>query len=1325
MEQVRKTFFSPLATSKSQIRQILQDLPVGSAHPFSPERLLLCRTAAGVIEIDISPYPEDYFFNAVDLGELGETLLKRMAGFQSHLEIFDDFQIMQAPAPTFKIPIVSGQITIFAVSERTPTYYDFCLADASCNTCCFNATKTFPGIKHSGDINHNRDFLAHIKLDQETLTEEKICVFISGYQDTRITRFLGTNPALLVADHVDKALYIIPVPLDAATIGEATICCPMVIKKDGDSLICSILPTATTDVEKMCSGKSLRSAAFPEAIERADFTISGPPGRAPTGGLQGVDTTDSIHETSASPASLYKIKKEHAIIATQSTDLPSFLNSNNSQIIRFGTGIEFQLSNEEPTTEPAPAAVVLPCIFGAQLQGPILLATGAVPSNVPFADENALRDYYSQLKSAVVIVDERMTDNARNLATAYRINALFIVQLTAKSQPKKTKELLSLLNNANINAVTALAGPQSLVLVQVGDRYYFYRGVANREHLNTGKVEFGADVTSTIQSIGVETVLVPGIKRIVTIGETHSILLPSSGQRVQVQDLENLFEDLSVDQLHHLEGDILAAVPQLQVLLNQKDLQALSKTLISALSVKINNEAAPLRTRYTNFLKEYDRTNPVAVKTKNHMLGQLRKITKEMQTVLEPLISSLANMISSQTTSKRTHDLQRLVRQAQIQSNVDAVKSMTFEKLAGYLETYAGEMGVLLLNIQTDPYCQLLEDLKSNALDVNSCCDLDPRVLHLEGFDAGIIIEQSQGDHDGPLASQSGPSHPTLALPYLNQESGTGSMLAWVCWDEFVNLESPFTIRWMEKCNDAHIAALRIMMRSTLSQAVSSRDHNMQPGAPETGQLMSALLMSAMSKLAGMRSTIPVESKDAEDTVTRLMRGLFGNLLTIAGSGVRPLSMVWQLFGLNLQNDLPKSNADWVWYETVVALYPYTGWPRKQFYANLERLLDKAIVHVVTTNENVSSVKSSRTTEMVRYCKLRNIQLHHSRTIITVLVRMLTATADGADAGGDIAALSARLLEHLPRKLEKQSRGYTRTIQYLKHLAAGGQRRPMNDLVIASTYTARSAGFKELKAQVSEAVRSQDWSKAKSLCGQIMDKHAALAALWAIKPEVLKVQNKKAYDELLATDFSQDIDMDATTQSKDLATLCSRIFSDAEISRVPWQVGKKGEFGPDESIETEPFDEAFVHEMLTGEKGKKTTPAEPGPSTALIESGPTSLAETNPQPSAEDDFEQFAPLLRSSFVTTMAKNLSADDVCRIMNVPVSTMRVFVNALNPEFLWEDLGANFRQVILGLLENRSNREGSCPAARLLDLGDCGYKETKTLDIEMEMEMEGAFP
>jgi hypothetical protein len=406
------------------------------------------------------------------------------------------------------------------------------------------------------------------------------------------------------------------------------------------------------------------------------------------------------------------------VFTTNSVTLPSFLALENTQIISFGTGIEFKLPNEKLPTKIQPSAVVLPCVFGSQLQGPVLLATGTIPSNVPFLDESALRDYYEQLKNIVVIVDDRMTDNARNLATSYRINALFIVQLNPENEPKNTDDVLSLLNSANINAVTALAGPQSLVLVQISDKYYFYRGLANRAHLNTSGLVFGSDVTSILESVGIDSMIDPRSKRIVNLDDSNTIILPTSGQLVQPQDLQKLFEELPVEKVQDMEEDISAAVPQLQLLLNQKDLQELSKALVSALSAKVSNATAPLRNAYITFLaQEYKMEDPESVKKKNNLLGDLRKSMKEMQRALEPVISSLANIMSSQTTSKRTHDLKRLVRQAHIQGNVKAVKSMTFETLAGYLETYAGDMGVMLLNIETVPYRQLLGNLKSAAID--------------------------------------------------------------------------------------------------------------------------------------------------------------------------------------------------------------------------------------------------------------------------------------------------------------------------------------------------------------------------------------------------------------------------------------------------------------------------------------------------------------------------------------------------------------------------------------------------------------------------------
>lgn len=429
---------------------------------------------------------------------------------------------------------------------------------------------------------------------------------------------------------------------------------------------------------------------------------------------------DSVVEDTASNSDNLRkvITKENAIFTTGSSALPPFIDLEKTQIIRFGTGLEFQLPDEESHMREEPSAIVLPCIFGTELQGPILLATGTVPSNVPFPNADALRDYYKQLKNAVVIVDERMTDNARNLASAYRINALFIVRLTPETELKDTNNVISLMNSANINAVTALAGPQSLILVQISEKYYFYRGIANRAHLNTSGLAFGSDVTSVLESVGTGSILDPRIERVINLGGVNSIVLPSTGQLVQPQDLQKLLEDISIDQIQNLEEDISAVVPQLQVLLNQKDLQELSRSLVTALSAKISNAATPLRDSYTRFLtQEYRMEDPKSVQKKNQMFGELRKVTKDMQKALEPVITCLANMMSSQTTSKRTHDLKRLIRQTTIQKNVEAVKSMTFETLMGYLEEYAGEMGVMLLNIETTHYHQLLGNLKNSAID--------------------------------------------------------------------------------------------------------------------------------------------------------------------------------------------------------------------------------------------------------------------------------------------------------------------------------------------------------------------------------------------------------------------------------------------------------------------------------------------------------------------------------------------------------------------------------------------------------------------------------
>lgn len=150
MDRITKVLFDPLATTKAQIRALLQEenVAIGTAHPFSPEKILLHRNATGIEEIDISSYDEHHFFNAVDLGELGQILQTRMTCFEA-LKLFNnEYTVQQAPKSTFKVPIDAKRIAMLAVSERKPNYYDFCVADADCKTESWAARNEFSGVRY-------------------------------------------------------------------------------------------------------------------------------------------------------------------------------------------------------------------------------------------------------------------------------------------------------------------------------------------------------------------------------------------------------------------------------------------------------------------------------------------------------------------------------------------------------------------------------------------------------------------------------------------------------------------------------------------------------------------------------------------------------------------------------------------------------------------------------------------------------------------------------------------------------------------------------------------------------------------------------------------------------------------------------------------------------------------------------------------------------------------------------------------------------------------------------------------------------------------------
>lgn len=950
------------------------------------------------------------------------------------------------------------------------------------------------------------------------------------------------------------------------------------------------------------------------------------------------------------------------------------------------------------------------------MQGPMLLAIGKPPMGAVVSHTSELHEYYEQSRTIVVLVDENMTDNARNIATTWRLNGLFVLQGNQADTPVDDEDVVSILNSLNVNAITALAGPQSLILAQLGAKYYFYRGIANPDAIDTSALMFGQEITDLVLTHGLrdlaERVHSRSWSRLVDLAKDNPVHLPRSKQMMNLELIRKTFERASIDDLVASKVDITMMIPQLQAILPQDRIFEVCQTLIHLVLEKVDDLTSPLRQEYSTFVvRNFDPTNNESAKKRDKLLSNLKRTRKTVQRNIRWLTEALGHAVSTQTTSSRAHDLKRLARQTIIQGNVAAAKMMTFQKLSEILEEHASQMGVLLVNIRTGPYMRYISEslyLRENCLpSADEPCVLDERILYLDGLDAGIVLEASQHEHSGPLVSDQGPEHPILALPYLNKRLGQdGSMLAWVCWDEFTLLQNPYLVRWIEKCNDSHIAALRILMRNTLSQAASSRDVvKLTPSSRETGELTGALLMAAMRKLAETRSTVPkvsqqqaASSDEADldaigtsvDTSTLLMRGMLGNLLTTAGSGTQPISFVWQLFGQNSALEIPASSVAWNWYEHTSRMLPYSGWPLEQYKYNVVRLLDKVIFRMMTKNKKpkrdpTSLAKRIETTQA--NCKVRNIELRYVRILVTVLERMFSEQSDS-----EYQASARRLLQAIPGNLGHQTASYTKLHRYVRHLAEGGKQRTHDNLVAANVLTKRSAIFSEGKRNLVQALadKEHDHDKIIEACQTLLATKKAIETRWGLEEGAIHMQNLNCVYQI----------MDQSSSSKTISPdVIQKIRSDAEVSRTPWQVSYKGHSSKPEEIQQDIVDyvlgncdrELAIYQPL--QEPLDVPNADPSEETVVMRYNLD-----------DDELQRLQGTMELAFLKEVREATSFDTVCQLLGITTGAMEAFVAILSPGDQDEArarLPLMFRQTVLMLQRTRS-RDPSIvkPAMMLLD-------------------------
>ncbi|KAJ3345844.1 hypothetical protein HDU91_007218, partial [Kappamyces sp. JEL0680] len=903
---VKRMVFNPLLKTEAEIIQFLGPLEEGTGHPLcagtSPHsRKILCKVDRDTINvIDVSDRPESFFRDSINLDLVREKLDARMQVHAAGVQDVCDYALLSLTDAEIEIPLVHDQILVMALSVNTqPSYYDLYIGVDSGSYVSYGKTTNaaLPGLRHSGDIVSNGHVLLHkISMTHDLLTET-FTIFVVGYSNNRLSLYEEQRPAVLIANHATRSLYIVPVPLDEASIQDNVHCCPLVGRRVGNTikLVLSSNPPAGSGSFVPTIQKAIREARFGRAVAPPSIESSSAQTDAPADNLAALSISDSTVPLGST-----------VLVWENGCTVPDFYQP--SVCVRFGLGLEVSYNMLQPAE--ASSDNVFPICLGTTLEGPYVLAIGHNYQGPVALSQPQLLSLYSQARGVVVVVSDKMNDQARLLNPKMRLNALFVVQPLAKEVPLAALDKLEARNeflaNVNINAVTCLAGPQAIVVVAIRDNFYFYRGVRWEGTFPT-TFQFGQDVTDQVRNyLPSQQPRLPW--RLLT-DLTEDQFVYFQNQQYRVEKMNDLFQAMEFDQVLGMKADVKDVIVQLQVLLGSEAIQALSAELLKLVKAKMDTRTGTKLDEFVSFMKKSGhlaRSSDLAereafLKSKNELTAALKNTEREVRDTLQWLINDIANMSSNRASSSKNSDLKQLLRKNQIADNVAAAENMDQSQYLGILAQHCRLMGAMVGNVEESVLKELLPNVANGRLLVSvgtrPVSSADNPISTMRNEEMQAVLAHLNSGHTGPLSSFD-PKRMSLSIaqgfegPQLSQ-----SAIPWPLFDEFITLEDPAFCHWITKCNDAHIAQIRIASKSTIAHSVAARKMGVTAQSPDMGYLLVLLVMDLMQDIA--RTMDASTSFGFDDEKCSVMRGLFGHLLTILASGSKPLSMAWQMVQSN------------------------------------------------------------------------------------------------------------------------------------------------------------------------------------------------------------------------------------------------------------------------------------------------------------------------------------------------------------------------------------------------------------------------------------------
>jgi hypothetical protein len=249
MEQIQQVVFNPTLTTLSSIKSFVLSQQSGTAHPFNTEttRSLILNKDGTLVTIDTSSINKSSFLNSAKITDLEENIHKMINKYSQIKEISEfTLQVLnQGDIITFNTQ--HNQKNIIVITNKSGgDFFDLSLYARKKNSTSIDSYKVLTysqnsspmSLSHSGDIG---SLLHYIYNFNEKCSGYDMYVSVVGYNKKSLVNFINQQPSILLVDYENRVTYIVPCPLDEATMGKSSIAYLVHIEYSNSSITCTVL----------------------------------------------------------------------------------------------------------------------------------------------------------------------------------------------------------------------------------------------------------------------------------------------------------------------------------------------------------------------------------------------------------------------------------------------------------------------------------------------------------------------------------------------------------------------------------------------------------------------------------------------------------------------------------------------------------------------------------------------------------------------------------------------------------------------------------------------------------------------------------------------------------------------------------------------------------------------------------------------------------------------------------------------------------------------------------------------------------------------------